>query len=285
MPLSRHAAALGIALLSASSLSIFVAQSAYSQPAGFRSPQFVVTAVGFKALHETHANWLGSDEVYVVFSDVSTNQDSFTKIYGDVDAGESRTFLPTEQCVATRPTCDRGAPDVHFKLTMWENDDDGFAHGQLDNTHVYLNDGIYEGDDLIGRAEVSIPRDQLLADLPTVGMSKVYTVKPTGGDGSYELTYKITRLANTFNIPPIGPPVALSISLQAMAVAGRMVHLTWTGASTASVDIYRDGSKVATTPNDGDHTTPAIPPGTYQYRICELNSTTVCSPDVPVTVS
>ena len=125
----------------------------------------------------------------------------------------------------------------------------------------------------------------MLADLPAVGMSKEYSVRPAGGDGSYELTYKVTRLANALNIPPIGPPVTLfSISLQAMAVSGRMVHLTWSGASTASVDIYRDGGKVATTVNDGDHTTPSIPAGMYQYRICELNSTTACSPDVSVTV-
>ena len=286
MPLSSRVSALGAgALLTASFVAMSVPQSAYGQPAGLRSPQFVATAVGFKALHETHSDWIGSDEVYVVFSDVNAGPDSTTKIYGDVDAGESRTFLPTEQCVAPRPACDRGAPEVHFKLTMWENDDDGFAHGQLSNSHAYLDNGKYEGDDLIGRAEVGMNRDQLVADLPNVGMSKEYTVKPVGGDGSYELTYKITRLANALNIPPIGPPVALGISLQAMAVPIRMVHLTWSGASTASVDIYRDGSKVTTTANDGDHTTPSIQPGMYQYRVCELNSTTACSPDVPVTVS
>ena len=60
--------------------------------------------------------------------------------------------------------------------------------------------------------------------------------------------------------------------------------LTWTGATTASVDIYRDGMKVITTPNDGNHTTPPLATGTHLLRVCELNSTSVCSVDVQVTV-
>ena len=77
------------------------------------------------------------------------------------------------------------------------------------------------------------------------------------------------------------------ISLQASGElvgsgAGR-VTLTWTGATTSTVDIYRDGAKIVTTANDGSHVDP-VAIGTYRYRVCNLAST-YCSADVQVTVS
>ena len=46
----------------------------------------------------------------------------------------------------------------------------------------------------------------------------------------------------------------------------RYVDLEWTGAEGTSVDVYRNGSKVTTTENDGFYTE-AVPRGTYTYQI------------------
>ena len=94
-------------------------------------------------------------------------------------------------------------------------------------------------------------------------------------------------LADRFNIPPIGPPVVLNpISLSATVAGGiaNRVMLTWSGATTNTVDIYRNGTKLTTTANDGTFLDLMVAAGTYQYRVCNLGST-VCSADVQVVVS
>ncbi len=62
------------------------------------------------------------------------------------------------------------------------------------------------------------------------------------------------------------------------------VNLTWNGASGELVDVYRDGLKVTTTANDGEHTdvTGGRGGGSYDYHVCEASSMTVCSRTVTV---
>lgn len=54
--------------------------------------------------------------------------------------------------------------------------------------------------------------------------------------------------------------------------------LSWNGAGTTSVDVYRDGVRVITTANDGSHVDSIARKGggSYSYRVCE-QGTTVCS--------
>lgn len=273
-------------LLCAALAAVGLPQAADGQPAVFRTPQFVVTAVKFKALDETGWDWMGSDEVLAVFSDLDpTHYDLVTSIYGDVDAGESRDFRENERCIAPHPRCEKGIPSVHFKLALWENDDTGFAHGELLGTHNNLEHGSYWGDDLIGFAEVTKSSAELVSELPAVGNAKDYVVTPTGGAGRYEVTYRITRLPNTIRIPPIGPPLELTISLQATvisAMGGGRVTLTWSGATTSTVDIYRNGVKLGTTANDGSQVDQVVT-GTYVYRVCNVAST-LCSANVTVVI-
>jgi len=63
-----------------------------------------------------------------------------------------------------------------------------------------------------------------------------------------------------------------------------MVNLTWSGASSAQVDIYRDGVLIATTDNDGLYIDATETKGgmTFIYQVCEAGSTTVCSNEVTV---
>ncbi len=63
------------------------------------------------------------------------------------------------------------------------------------------------------------------------------------------------------------------------------VDLTWGGALSGNVDIIRDGSVVATTPNDGGFTNKIGAKGgaTYIYQVCEEGSESACSSEETVT--
>jgi len=73
-----------------------------------------------------------------------------------------------------------------------------------------------------------------------------------------------------FTVVPIGAGVSLSAS--GYKVKGRQhADLTWTGAGTADVEIYRDAALIDTVPNSGFHTD-AIGTkggGSYVYQVCE----------------
>ncbi|MBI3185004.1 MAG: S8 family serine peptidase [Myxococcales bacterium] len=61
------------------------------------------------------------------------------------------------------------------------------------------------------------------------------------------------------------------------------VDLSWSGAASASVDVYRNGSLVATTANDGAHTDSlGRVTGTFTYKLCEAGTAT-CSNESTVT--
>jgi hypothetical protein len=199
-------------------------QGARGQPHGFPDgaidlmvPQFVAEAVSFKAIDESGYDWLGSDEVRAVFSDLNPILlDLVTSKHDDVDTGETRSFPPDQRCVAPRPKCDHGVSEIlHFKVSFWEADDPSwpftqFCYGDAPGLHYWLSHGACSGDDLIGRGEVLMSREQLLAALPRVGDSvehKLTLGGPCGpwegicGTGwpgftgpEYELTYRITRL-------------------------------------------------------------------------------------------
>jgi hypothetical protein len=190
-------------------------------------PQFVAEAVLFKAIDETGYDWPGSDEVYAVFSDLNpTLDDLVTAEYGDVDAGETRNFGPNERCIAPRPTCAHGVSEsLNFEVSFWERDKGLFewCHGDLPGLHYVLRHGKCSGDDLIGRGQVLMSREQLLAVLPTIDESREFQLilggpcgycgndvcgcGPPGPNGpEYKLTYRITRLPDVERPLVIAPP-------------------------------------------------------------------------------
>jgi len=62
------------------------------------------------------------------------------------------------------------------------------------------------------------------------------------------------------------------------------VDLTWSGFAARTVDVFRDGVKVITTPNDGAFTDKpsAKASGSYTYKVC-VTGTPVCSADSRIT--
>ncbi|RUO20332.1 S8 family serine peptidase [Aliidiomarina haloalkalitolerans] len=76
----------------------------------------------------------------------------------------------------------------------------------------------------------------------------------------------------------------MSISATSYKVRGRVsVDLTWSGATSSSVTIFRNGSSVATVANSGSYTdnTGLNGSGSFTYKICEAGTQT-CSAEISV---
>ncbi|MEM0963983.1 MAG: S8 family serine peptidase, partial [Bacteroidota bacterium] len=84
--------------------------------------------------------------------------------------------------------------------------------------------------------------------------------------------------------PPPPPPSQISLDVQ-----GRyywrysIVDLSWSGAQSSQVDVYVNGSRAATTTNDGaqSYNLGWNRRGTYAFTVCE-RGTSSCSPSVSV---
>lgn len=258
----------------------------------FISPQFKVEALWFKANDETNWWWMGSDEVYAIFSDMEpTHYDRATSVYGNVDEGDTVNFSAADSCMAPQPNCDRGMADLNVRFSFWEQDSpfEGFCPGDYEGSHTRLQQGVCDGHDLIGRGSVIHSRDALVAMLPDVGSSREFTHVMDKDAGKYRFRYRITRMPDAqrsivIHLPPdFGLPPAITLQAALGGGIGGSVTLTWSGATTSSVDIYRNGSIIVTTANDGNHSdSPGS--GTHQYRVCNQGSTSACSPQAQVTV-
>jgi len=94
----------------------------------------------------------------------------------------------------------------------------------------------------------------------------------------------ITVTSSTSSAPPAPPappaPSAPSLTAQGRKARGlQQVDLSWNGITTSSLDVYRNNAKVLNTPNDGRETDSisSKSSGTYNYKVCEVGSTTRCS--------
>jgi subtilisin family serine protease len=79
--------------------------------------------------------------------------------------------------------------------------------------------------------------------------------------------------------------VEISLSVVARKVKGvKYADLTWSGANSTNVDIYRNGSQIITTANDGEHTDGPLGKGggSAAYKVCAAGTST-CSNEVTVT--
>lgn len=80
--------------------------------------------------------------------------------------------------------------------------------------------------------------------------------------------------------PTPTPVIKLTVAKQ-VSKRTNTARLAWTGATTTSVDIFRNGARFLTTANDGAHNDAKRPKGTDVYKVCNAG-TTICSPDVTV---
>lgn len=81
------------------------------------------------------------------------------------------------------------------------------------------------------------------------------------------------------------PADDISLSAEGYKVRGvNHADLTWSGATSTNVDVYRDGSVITTTANDGAYTDNigSRGGGSHTYRVCEAGTST-CSNEATVT--
>ena len=112
-------------------------------------------------------------------------------------------------------------------------------------------------------------------------------------DGSYTVTLTVTDSAGqsdstsqTVTVAADGDTGGDTISLSANGykVKGRhSIDLAWSGADSTNVDVYRNGSLITTTANDGAYTDSTNNRGgaVYNYQLCEAG-TSSCSSEVTV---
>lgn len=83
---------------------------------------------------------------------------------------------------------------------------------------------------------------------------------------------------------PEEPIAGIQLSGTGTKVSGRWrASLTWTGATSGQVEIFRNGSRIATVPNSGSFVdqTDLRGSGSLTYRICEVGSST-CSSTITI---
>jgi hypothetical protein len=106
----------------------------------------------------------------------------------------------------------------------------------------------------------------------------------TSTPGTYTLTAVATDDAGA-STTSAGVSVVVSGSTLSLTATGtkvrgvQRVDLAWSGATSADVDVFRDGVRIAVTANDGAYTDNLNRKGagTYDYMVCEAG-TTACSP-------
>src|SRR5438552_3190466 len=102
--------------------------------------------------------------------------------------------------------------------------------------------------------------------------------------GADNKMYAFMLPAGTPTPTPTATPGPIQLRGQGKKVGGiNTSRLKWRGATSPSVDVYRDGNVIATTPNDGlyDDSTGTTGQASFMYTVCEAGTQT-CSNAVTV---
>ncbi|HSL17740.1 MAG TPA: S8 family serine peptidase [Methylomirabilota bacterium] len=177
-------------------------------------------------------------------------------LYTLFDGGGSTNNPPSAdfEFTCTDLTCDftDTSSDSDGTIASWSwNFGDGATSTAQNPSHTYAADGTYT-------VSLTVTDD----GGATGSTSQSVSVSSGGGGGG-----------------------AITLSAYGYKIRGRQnVDLSWSGATSTNVDVYRSGSNITTTANDGAYTDAigALGGGSYTYQVCEAGTST-CSNQASVT--
>jgi hypothetical protein len=195
-------------------------------------PRYAVRIVKFDCVDESGVDFIGSDEPYWVFTARDPNGKVHTtrsKVFGDVDSGETRRFQTDgdRNVIWPRKGATQGAQaPIGLSIQLWEADqgdpdvvakrtEQAFDLGELApvvGDWVRLVPPIvrdqladFIGDDLMGSTTLHFPASRLARQLPRQGATLIRKVRLGGRSGDlpfeiaggpdYDLHIKVTRVA------------------------------------------------------------------------------------------
>lgn len=128
---------------------------------------------------------------------------------------------------------------------------------------ILINRGNYNFADPVAYYVGQNPVDVEIGNLDGDSLPDIVVVNQSSGT--------ITVLSSAGGTLPPPPPAAITLTVSSRATkTGKVVDLKWSGATSSSVDIYRNGSRLATVSNSGSYTDQLgkRAAGTYTYRVC-----------------
>ena len=157
------------------------------------APRFIVRATTLRADNETGPDWLGSDEIYAVFTLRSPDQvadapDFYarTSVFEDFDTGERRSFRTLQNCLTSAVATENGS---HGMASAWD------CHPLGDSGPLRFSVTLYEEDaredDLIGEQTVQWSREELASAMLEVGGGSEESIRI----GGYTLTWRVERVS------------------------------------------------------------------------------------------
>jgi hypothetical protein len=193
-------------------------------------------------------------EVFILLNDGAGNFPSYSEFYG----GDTPTSI------ASADLNRDGLLDI--AVTSWASN----------SLSVFINQGDYS---FAGPTRFNVgqsPVDVAAGDLDGDSLPDLVAVNQ--GSGS------ITVLFSAGGAPPPPPPpqITLTVSTRTTKKA-RFVDLRWSGATSSSMDIYRNGARIATASNTGGYTEQfnLRASGTFTYRVCVAGGQ-VCSNEATI---
>jgi len=181
-------------------------------------------------------------QVLVLFND---RQGTFTTGYSELSAGDTPTSI----------ACADFNGDGRLDYAV--------ASRTTNSLSVFLNQGNY-GFAAAGAFYIlQSPVDLETGDLDGDSLPDLVAVNQGSGT--------ITAFFSAGGSPPPPPPAPITLTLSTRTTSrAKLVDLRWNGATSSFVDIYRNGSRIATVANTGSYTDQLSrrAAGVFTYKVC-----------------